>query len=265
MNSYLRFWLSTVVAILFLWFPPLNVSGMYNDFSSFFYSVDTFRVVTEFGLSDIDFQESRSQLFSAAFKGRVGSKSTVKFIVPYFALRSNKMISFGFGDFTFNSTTRIKGDSLGVNGLFIRTDFRFPTGSKSFYPYSLHSLDGGGGVEARKSLSLVYLKGAATYTFVGERCHEGDYLYSNYMVLAASAEIKIGESSLLQISGYNMNFRKNGERWVFFLKAKSYLTENIESSLCGGFEVGKSDDRIFNSILSVYLAYKFPSGNSKSE
>ena len=265
MNSYLRFWLSAVVAILFLWFSPLNVSGMYNDLSSFFYSVDTFRVVTEFGLSDINFREDHSQLFSAAFKGRVAPKSTVKFIVPYFALRSNKMITFGFGDFIFNATTRIKGDSLGVNGLFFRTDFRFPTGSKSLYPYSLHSLDGGGGVEVRKSLPLVYLKGAVTYTFVGERCHEGDYLYSNYMVFAASAGIKIGENSLLQISGYNMNFRKSGERWIFILKAKSYLTENIESSLCGGFEVGKSDDRIFNSILSVYLAYRFPSGNSKSE
>jgi hypothetical protein len=238
---------------------------VYNDFSSFFYSVDTSRVVTEFGFSDISSQQGDSHLFSAAFRVRVDSKTTVKFIIPYFALRSDELISFGFGDFLFNSTTIMKGDSLGVNGVFFRTDFRFPTGSKSLYPFSIHSLDGGCGIEVRKYLSPVYLKGAATYTFVGERCHEGDYLYSNYLVLAASAGIKIGERSLFQISGYNMNFRKNDEHWIFIPEVKNRLTENIEFSICGGFEIGKRDNRVFDSMISVYLAFRFPSGDSKTE
>ncbi|MCD6379865.1 hypothetical protein J7M07_05400 [bacterium] len=216
-------------------------------------------------MSDITFQHGHSHLFSAAFRGRVYSKTTVKFIIPYFALRSDELISFGFGDFAFNSTTMMKGDSLGVNGVFFRTDFRFPTGSKSLYPFSIHSLDGGCGIEVRRNLSLVYLKGAATYTFVGERCYEGDYLYSNYLVFAASVGIEIGKRSLFQLSGYNMNFRKNDEHWMFIPEVKNYLTENIEFSICGGFEIGKRDNRIFNSMVSVYLAFRFPSGNSQIE
>ncbi|MDZ7859504.1 MAG: hypothetical protein U5O15_02345 [Candidatus Krumholzibacteriota bacterium] len=265
MNSYQRFCLPVVFFILVLLFKPLNASEVYTDISNFFYSTGTSRVSTEFGFSTINSPLKEANLFAAAYKGNINSKMTVKLVIPYFAVRANDNLSFGFGDFILNSTTRVKSDSLAENGLFFRADFRFPTGSKSLYPYSLQSFDGGAGIEVRKRLSNLYLKGAATYTFVGEREHEGDYLYSNHLILGVSAGIKIGKQYTLEVSGYNINYRNNSEHWIFIMKTERCMTENISISMRGGFEAVENDEKIFDSILSLYLTFLFPTGNSNTE
>ncbi|HMA76743.1 MAG TPA: hypothetical protein VKO43_05520 [Candidatus Krumholzibacteriaceae bacterium] len=265
MNSYKRFCLPVLFFILAFPCIPLKASEVYTDISNFFYSASISRSATEFGFSTINSPLKEANLFAAAFRGNINSKTSVKLVVPYFAVRADDRLSFGFGDFIFNSTTRVKSDSLAENGLFFRADFRFPTGSKSLYPYSIQSFDGGAGIEVRKRLSNLYLKGAATYTFVGEREHEGDYPYSNHLILGASAGIKTGKRFRLKFSGYNINYRKNGEHWIFIMKIERCMTESISISIRGGFEAGENDEKIFDSMLSLYLTFLFPTGNSNTE
>ncbi len=258
MNWYARFRLLTAVLIFAANASALNAAGAYLDLPSHFYSMDSSSTALEFSLSDFNPDDSEASLFSASFMRRAGARSSVRLRVPYFSRRREDGVIFGFGDFLFNFTSGLIGDSLGTGGVYFRADFRLPTGSKDFYPYSVRSLDGGGGFEFRQKVYFLRLRGAATYTFVGERAYRGTFPYSNYILAAASADILISESLSASIAGHHARFKDLGERWVINIFGNISVTPTTRVSIYGGFETGDREHRIFDAFIAAGIAFRFP-------
>lgn len=260
MNSFTRFFSRLIVLCLLVSVSPVKAAGAALDLPSFFYSLDSTRVKIEFGLGDFDPEENSASLFSSSFRTRVGSNSTAGLVVPYYSVKAPDRVLFGFGDCAVNFTARIKGDSLGTEGIFFRFDSRLPTGSKTLYPYSLQSFDGGGGFELRKSWYSLYLKGAVTYVFAGEKEYEGARPYSNYLLSALYAELGVTERFSVAGSAYNVRFSKLGQRWVLNTKMSLALDQYMSLSLLGGAEIGESEERLYDSFVAFYISFLFPSG-----
>ncbi|MBD3178360.1 MAG: hypothetical protein GF417_01545 [Candidatus Latescibacteria bacterium] len=232
-----------------------DASSGYIDSPSFFDTPDTSNTYSEFGYSLFD--SNSGYLYSSSVGGRINERVTGRFSAYHFSLRRSNRILFGFGDFALNLTFRAAGDSTGSSGIFLRSDIRLPSGSSSLQPFANRSFDGGGGVELRTGFSALKLKMAGTYTFAGERNAEGPYPHSNYIVLAASAGLNMGRLCL-SVSGYNIRYRKSGERRIMISELSGNIADNIKLALAGGIEGAEETERQYDTILSVRLSYAFP-------
>jgi len=242
--------------LVFFQSTPADAAKGYVDYPSFFNRIDSSRVITEFGLSVFD--EDAGHLYSSSVSGRINDRLIGSFGAYYFSVNKDDRILFGFGDFTVNLTYQAAGDSLGSSGIFLRTDIRLPSGAIALKPFASRSFDGGAGLELRDGFSIFSVRLAGTYTFVGERNAEGNYPHSNFSTLAASAGIDMGPARL-NASGYWVDYRKSGERLVLLSSLSGHLSENISVGLLGGVETGDDSERIFDTIISFRLAYRFPS------
>ncbi|MFO7915111.1 MAG: hypothetical protein R6U43_05410 [Candidatus Krumholzibacteriales bacterium] len=253
-------YLLAAVSLVFFQSTAAGAANGYVDFPSFFNSIDSSSVITEFGFSIFD--EDAGYLYSSSASGRINDRLTGSFDACYFSINRDDRIQFGFGDFTINLTFQASGDSLGTSGIFLRTDIRLPSGAKALQPFASRSFDGGAGMELRDRFSLFTVRLAGTYTFAEERNAEGIYPHSNYSILAASAGMDIGPARLMA-SGYWVDYRKSGDRRVLLSSLSGRLSENFSIILTGGVEAGDDYERLFDSIFSLRLAYRFPSAENE--
>lgn len=246
--------------LFFLCIPAANASNGYLDFPSFFNSLDSCRVFTEFGMGVFDSQNNF--LFSSSVGGRLNSRLTGRLSAPYFSVAKNDRILYGFGDFNVKLTLCAACDSLRTNGVFLRSDINLPSGSRSLKPFAIHSFDGGGGLELRKTISALSLKFAAIHVFVGERNPTGKWPYSNYTVLALSAGFNLWYKAALSFSGYSVDYRKSASRTLLLSKFSGAISEHFRLILCAAAEVGEEDERQYDSAVSIRISYEFPAPKS---
>jgi len=244
--------------VLFVFFQPYSAEAAdgFLDFPSFFSSPDTSRVFTEFGMSVFDSNEQF--LYSSMVSGRMNSRLTGRFSVPYFSIRRDDRVLFGFSDFAVNLTFRAAGDTLGNSGIFLRTDINLPSGSKALEPFANRSFDGGAGVEVRKRFALFSLKMAATYIFAGDRNALAPYPHSNYRIIAAEAGFHPGSFIDISVSAYSVDYRKSAERLILLSGISGRMSDSIRIILSGGVEAGEEYERHYDSMVSVRFSYLFP-------
>ena len=100
---------------------------------------------------------------------RLGKRTRIRgsLLYPTFAYSAD--ITSAVGDGFLRGTLRIAGDTLNIDGIYMRFDAQIPIGPASMTPYSFRSLDVGLGLEYRKHFPMLEIRGAATYTLVGEK------------------------------------------------------------------------------------------------
>jgi hypothetical protein len=157
-----------------------------------------------------------------------------------------------------NAELRIFGDTLRINGLFLRGDMRIPTGSASRWPYAGESLDGGAGLEFRKLSETLDLRCSAAYILTGKKVEEEFYRYDNYALAGALIGLKPFHRVSLEFSAFAQFFRNGDYREIYLLGARTTLKGGLDIRLSGGVDNGDSGERVWNSMVQVGITWRWP-------
>ncbi len=251
------------VILLLLTAPALS-DGLYNDYPSWFSEVDTGGVVVGLGHLTLQCEDQDVSAAAVRIAGMVGDRSSVRASMLYPVIRRTGSFSHGFSDLLLSSSVRILGDSLNISGLFFRTDFRVPIGPDALRPFSFRTTSGGiypdvgVGVEIRKNTPFFKFKGSATRTMVGQDEDEGDLINRDYSLLALFLEFDLAGNLALQASVFARMTSGSRYRETYIFSARKRFSERLAMTVSGGLDSGDDDERIFDSLLSVYFSYSFP-------
>ncbi len=278
---------AVLVIVICIIASSVHATGLYIDLPSYFSAVDTSRIELVIGQAELQRVTGRASVFSGELSLRPRSRFHVRLCLLYPAMVRGGEITHAVGDGIVHGTYRLTGDTLEVNGMFLRAYARLPFGPKRMDPFSFGSLDGGAGFEFRMETSLFRLRCAQTYTLVGqrrkpttgapngtpyyplslaERCSDTEcFSHRNFFLFALSIDFTLGRSATFGFAGYSFHYRGGDAREVYMLTLGQRLSRGLELRFCGGLDAGSDIERVFDSLLSVSLVYRLlPPGGDEN-
>ena len=270
---------ATCILVLSLFMVPVHATGLYLDLPAYFSTVDTAGIELAVRHTDLQRVEGHASVFSAELALRPRQRIHARLVVHYPAVERGMNITNAVGDGIIHGTYRLTGDTLDVNGMFLRGYARLPLGPKRMPPFSYGSLDLGMGFEFRINTEMFRVRCAETYTLVGERrkavmTAAGDSLFPpisvsgsspdasvfrhrNFFLLAVGFDVDVGESTTFSFAGYSFRYRGGDAREAYLVTIRHRLSRELELCIDGGLDAGDEHERVFDSLLSVSLAYRF--------
>ena len=140
---------ATCILVLSLFMVPVHATGLYLDLPAYFSTVDTAGIELAVRHTDLQRVEGHASVFSAELALRPRQRIHARLVVHYPAVERGMNITNAVGDGIIHGTYRLTGDTLDVNGMFLRGYARLPLGPKRMPPFSYGSLDLGMGFEFR--------------------------------------------------------------------------------------------------------------------
>ncbi len=244
--------------VLFLPFSSTSSTGLYLNLPQHIARIDTARAVLTFHEAQLSRTGGEASFLYSEVDFTVKRVLSVRLGLSYVVFDEEKEIADGVGDGFVYSTIRVMGDTLGVTGLFIRSDLRIPIGSKGLYPFSYASLDGGVGVEGRYKLPLFLLRASSTFYMCGDRIRSYGLNLDNYFINSLSLEFPLFGPADLAFSVFYVNFRGGGSRELYELALQSDLSSRFSLVAGAVLDSGGEDERIFNSLIFLSIDYRFP-------
>ncbi|MCK4549215.1 MAG: hypothetical protein KAU49_03565 [Candidatus Krumholzibacteria bacterium] len=203
-----------------------------------------------------EFENSTALSFETGF--RSGERTRVRMQILYPIIRRDGGYVHGFGDLMLSTELRIVGDTLRINGLFLRGDMRIPTGSASRWPYAGESLDGGGGLELRRLYEAFDFRCSMTYTLSGRKVEEEFYRSENYGLAGILFGVKPFRELTLEFSAFAQFFRNGDYREVYLIGAGTRLKGGLDVRVCAGIDNGETYERVWNSMIQIGITWRFP-------
>jgi hypothetical protein len=270
---------ATLFLVLFLFIVPVHATGLYIDLPSYFSSVDTASIELVVRHADLQRAAGRASVFSGEFALWPRQRFQARFVLHYTAMKRDAEITNAVGDGIIHGTYRLTGDTLDVNGVYARGYVRLPLGPKRMPPFSYGSLDVGVGFEFRLETEMFRVRCAQSYILVGERrkpviTAANDSLFypfsvavispdaavfnhRNFFLLAVGFDVNVREGTIFSFAGYGFRYRGGDAREAYLVTIRHRLSRQLELCLNGGCDAGEERERVFNSLLSVSLAYRF--------
>ncbi len=267
----------------------VRATGLYIDLPAYFSAVDTSHIELVIRQAELQRVTGRASVFSGELSLRPKSRLHVRLGLLYPAMARGREIAHAVGDGIVHGTYRLTGDTLEVDGMFLRAYVRLPFGPKRMDPFSFGSLDAGAGFEFRMETSLFRFRCAEVYTLVGQRRKPttgapNDTLYypisvaerssdteffshRNFFLFALSIDFTLRRSTTFGFAGYSFRYRGGDAREVYMLTLGQRLSRGLELRLCGGLDAGSDVERVFDSLLSVSLVYRLlpPGGDANGK
>jgi hypothetical protein len=200
-----------------------------------------------------------ASVLTGEFDARPAPRYLVRFGFEFPALRGDGGIDYGLGDMRIRATARLYGDTLDGSGVFLRGDVRIPTGARKLRPFCNASLDGGAGIEVRLARGGFAARGAVLYTLAGERLWETDFKNDNALTTAVSIGVPIPRIASVTVSACLVRFDGGASREILLCSLTRHLSDPLVLGVEAGAETGTEGERIYDSLLSVSLSYRFPS------
>ncbi len=270
---------ATLFLVLSLFMVPVHATGLYLDLPAYFSTVDTAGIELSVRHTDLQRAEGRASVFSGEFALWPRQRFHTRFVLHYTALERGAEITNAVGDGIIHGTYRLTGDTLDVNGMYLRGYARLPLGPKRMSPFSYGSLDVGVGFEFRLDTEMFRVRCSQSYTLVGERrkpviAAANDSLsyplsisvsspdaavfnHRNFFLLAVGFDIDMREGTTFSFASYSFRFRGGDAREVYLVTIRHRLSRELELCLNGGLDAGEERERVFDSLLSISLAYRF--------
>jgi hypothetical protein len=237
---------------------PAGATGLYTDLSSFFSASDTTRALVVVRQSECDLGSRQASLLTGDLQIRPRPRFEIRIGLQFPAIRDHAGIRYGVGDLMLRATARVAGDSAHASGLFARADARIPTGSGALSPFSEASFEGEAGLEARLSARGFALRAAGIYTLAVANRHTADFANDGHFTLAASIGAGFPAFGSIALSAFFVRFDDGEERNMCALSLGRELSPQLLFEISGAAEAGSGGSRIFDSCVSVSLAYRFP-------
>ena len=271
------FLISIAVAVAAYPAGPLGATGLYADLHSFFSPDDSARALVVIRQSECDLGTRQASLLAGDLLIRPRSRFEVRIGLRFPAIRDHGGLRYGVGDLMLHATARITGDSTSVSGLFVRADARIPTGSEalrpfsnasfegegglealSLRPFSNASFEGEGGLEARLVSRAFAARAAGIYSLAVADRQTANFTNDGHFTLAASIRLGPPTVGSIGVSAFYTRFDNGEERNMYALSVGRDLSPQLLFELSGALEAGSAGSRVFDSCISVSLAYRFP-------
>jgi len=233
-------------------------TGLYIDLPSFFSAADSARTRMIVRQTECDLVASPASLLAAEVDFKIKRRHDMRLSCEFPAVRRPGDLAYGVGDAFVRIVSRISGDSLSMNGLFLRADARIPMGSKGLRPFSYASLEGGAGLEARLTRGASAVRGAALYTLVGERPDAGDFTNDHHLLLAVSLGASLRHAASVAVGACYVLFRNGDARQLYSVSLARELSRRLVLGIEGAVESGDRGERVFDSAVAISLSYRFP-------
>jgi len=250
--------LTILMTILSLPAPALHAAGLYLDPAGYFSVVDTTAATVTVRHVDFQRDEGRGSIVSGEVSVRPSRRVHLRFGLFYPNFQRQGYIMHGAGDGFVRASVRVFGDTLDASGLFLRGDARVPIGSGGLRPFASGSMDGGVGLEFRGGTSLFGLRAVSTYTLVGDRIKEGEFIHRNFFFAGLAIDFPLGGRTNVRFGGFSARFRGGASREIYLLTARCILSDSLELCVDAALEAGPEEDRVFDSLLSVAAVCRFP-------
>ncbi|MBN1163160.1 MAG: hypothetical protein JXB45_01140, partial [Candidatus Krumholzibacteriota bacterium] len=117
---------------------------------------------------------------------------------------------------------------------------------------------GGGGLEYRWAASLFNVCLSSTYHLPGIRQKEGEIIHRNLWLWALLVDLRFTLNTAVRLSVFSLNFRGGDYRESYYLALQRRLSDQVNLTFTGGLDSGGRDERVFNSLLSVFFTFRFP-------
>ncbi len=237
---------------------PVRATGPFLNLPTYYGRVDTVRVILDVGQSFVEgeFENSTALSFETGF--RSGERTRVRMQILYPIIRRDGNYVHGFGDLMLSAEMRIVGDTLRINGLFLRGDMRIPTGSASRWPYAGESLDGGGGLEFRRLSEAFDFRCSATYTLSGRKAEEEFFRSENYGLAGVLLGVRPFSTFKIEFSAFSQFFRNGDYREVYLIGAGTRLKGGLDVRVSAGIDNGETYERVWNSMFQIGITWRFP-------
>ena len=245
--------------------PGAGAAGLYLDLPHWFAPADSSALAIDVGQTFLDRAAGRAAITRMGFTARRWRRGVVRAALFYPAMRTASGIVQGGGDGLVRAEWRAWGDTLDRRGVFLRGELRVPMGSSSLYPFSLGSLDGGGGLEARLPAGMLRLRAGATYTLVGERRKTGERLHRNHLVLAAALGFDPGPRTSCDLSAFLVSFRGGDRREAYLLSFRRMIGERFSLCAFAAVDAGSDQERLFDTLGGLFAEYRFGGVRSSAD
>lgn len=250
--------LTILTTLLTLPAPALHAAGLYLDLTGYFSVVDTTAAMVTVRHVDFQRDEGRGSIVSGEVSVRPKQRVLLRFGMFYPNFQRRGDIVHGAGDGFVRASVRVFGDTLDASGLFLRGDARVPIGSGGLRPFASGSMDGGAGLEFRGGTPLFGLRAVSTYTLVGDRVKEGEFIHRNFFLAGVAIDFPLGGRTNVRFGGFAARFRGGASREIYLLSARCIISDSLELCIDGALEAGPEEDRLFDSLLSVAVLCRFP-------
>jgi hypothetical protein len=235
-----------------------NAAGLFSDPRTLFPPVDTARTVVSVSMAGIRLADGDASLLGAEAHFRKGPRARIALAAQYPAVRSAGEIAHGVGDCFVSAFVRLMGDSLETSGLYLGASCRAPTGARALAPFSLASLDGSLGVEARGRISVFSARTSAYYTLAGERPAEGEFVHDRNASLAGLLSVDIPRVGSAAACAVWTGYHGGASRRTLCLALSVDLSETIALALSAAAESGNGGVAAYERMASAALSYRFP-------
>jgi hypothetical protein len=252
------FLIAVAVAMAAYTAGPVAAAGLYTDLPSFFSAIDSTRVLVVVRQSECDLGAARASLLSGDLLIHPRPRFDVRAGLRFPAIRDRAGIRYGIGDLMLQATARITGDSVSTSGIFLRAGARIPTGSDAVRPFSDAAFEGEGGLELRLAARSFAVRAAGLRSFATPDRSSADFSNGGHFTFAASVSAGPPDLGSLGIYAMYIRFDTGDERSVYAGTLGRELSPQLLLELSGVFETGAAAARVFDSCVSVSLAYRFP-------
>ena len=236
-----------------------SAAGLFSDPRTLFPAVDTARTVVSVRMAGIRLEDGDASLLSAEALFRKGTRTRISLAAQYPAVRSAGEIAHGVGDCFVSAFVRLMGDSLEASGLYLGASCRAPTGARALAPFSLASLDGSLGFEARGRISVFSARASAYYTLAGERPAHGEFVHDRNASLAGFLSVGLARAGSIAAAAVWTGYHGGASRRALCLTVAVDLSETIALAVSAAAESGNGGVAAYERMASAALSYRFPS------
>lgn len=243
---------------------PAPCEGLYMNLPSWFAPVDT--AGTRFLTSDswVQMENSEAMVLSIEVPFNIDRRTAFRLGVTYPVIHLDSSFRHGFADGSISATFKMRGDSVSTGGLFLRGDLRIPLGSEALYPFSFRSEENGiypdigGGLEYRYESVFFNLRSSASYFMAGQKETGGNRIHTDFFLGALMLEISIGDRTSFRGTVFAIDFSGRGYRECYLFGLSRRISRQIDLSASVAIDSGTDEERLFDSLLSLAIGYRFP-------
>jgi len=241
---------------------PVRATGLYLNLPNHFSRADTSNVLVFFHQSELKLVDGEASFIYGELGLRTSERGYVRLALSYSVVDRDE-IADGLGDGYVYGDFRLAGDTLNIEGVYVRCHLRLPMGSVAIAPFSYASLEGGIGIEGRIKFPLFSLSLVGSYNLSEKK--DDELNLNNYALGALLFRIPVTKMVDLMFSGFFVGFKGGELREIYELSIYGRVMDRLYVEAGWLIDSGEETIRVFNTQVFISVGFRFPTSRGQTK
>jgi len=241
---------------------PVRATGLYFNLPNHFSNIDTSKVSIVFHQSELKLVDGEASFIYGELDLKTSERFLVRLALSY-SVVDRDVITDGLGDGYIYGDFRISGDTLNIEGLYVRCHLRLPMGSVGIAPFSYASLESGIGIEGRMKFPLFFMRVSGSYSLSEKKDEELNL--GNYALGALSFRFPVVKMFDLKFSGFYVGSKGGELREIYELSLCGKVMDRLHVEAGWLIDSGEESRRVFNTQVFITVRFTFPSSRVQTK